>query len=67
MFWRHHTTASAAAPLDKTAFAIAALLLLSSAVLVVFAQPVIDFTEAAAMQLLDVQSYVQAMQLEDVR
>lgn len=64
VFWRHHSTASTAASLDKTAFAIAVLLLSSSAVLVVFAQPVIDFTEAAAMQLLNAQSYVQAMQLE---
>jgi len=65
LFWRHHNPTDSALPLDKTAFAIAALLLLSSPLLVVFAQPVITYTEATAAQILDVQSYLQAMQLED--
>lgn len=63
-FWRHHNVATEAAPLDTAALVIAALLLLSSVVLVVFAQPVISFTEAAAEQILDVRSYLQVMQLE---
>lgn len=63
IFWRHHNTASDAVPLDKVAFAVTALFLLSGPLLVVFAQPVITYTEAAAAQVLDMQSYVQAMQL----
>jgi multicomponent K+:H+ antiporter subunit D len=66
LFWRHHTTPSGAASLDRTAFAIAALLLLSSPLLAVFAQPVISYTQATAAQVLDVSSYLQAMQLEEV-
>jgi hypothetical protein len=31
---------------------------------VVFAQPVISYSEAAVTQILDVASYLQAMQLE---
>ena len=64
VFWRHHNVATEAAPLDTAALVIAALLLLSSVVLVVFAQPVISFTEATAEQVLDVRSYLQVMQLE---
>lgn len=65
LFWRHHNTPSQAESLDKTAFAIAALLLLSSPLLVVFAQPVITYTEAAATQVLNVSSYLDAMQLKE--
>jgi multicomponent K+:H+ antiporter subunit D len=65
LFWRHHNPSSPVPALDKTAFSIAALLLLSSPLLVVFAQPVISYSEAAAAQILDVQSYLQAMQLEE--
>ncbi|MDY0248888.1 MAG: monovalent cation/H+ antiporter subunit D [Pseudomonas sp.] len=65
LFWRHHTTPSGATSLDRTAFTIAALLLLSSPLLAVFAQPVISYTQATAAQVLDVSSYLQAMQLEE--
>ncbi len=65
IFWRNHSTPSAAEPLDKVAFALTALLLLSSPLLVIFAQPVITYTEAAAAQLLDVSSYLQTMQLQE--
>lgn len=65
LFWRHHNTANDAVPLDKAAFIITAFLLLSSPLLVVFAQPVISFTEAAAAQILDVPSYLHAMQLKE--
>ncbi len=65
LFWRNHTTPSEAQPLDKMAFAITALLLLSSPLLVIFAQPVVSYTEAAAAQVLDVPSYLNAMQLEE--
>ena len=65
LFWRNHTTPSEAQPLDKMAFAITALLLLSSPLLVIFAQPVVSYTEAAAAQVLDVPSYLNTMQLEE--
>lgn len=65
IFWRHHNTANDAVPLDKVAFAVTLLLLLSSPLLVVFAQPVISFTQAAAAQILDVPSYLNAMQLQE--
>ena len=65
IFWRHQKTLSKE-PLDKIAFLVTALLLLSSPLLVVFAQPVIAYTEAAAAQVLNVSSYFDAMQLEEV-
>ncbi len=65
LFWRNNNTQSDAAPLDKKAFVIAMLLLLSSPLLVVFAQPVISYTDAVAAQVLDMPSYLQAMQLEE--
>lgn len=65
LFWRHHSAETSAEPMDKVAFALTALLLLSSPLLVVFAQSVISYTEAAAAQLLDVSSYLQAMRLEE--
>ncbi len=65
LFWRHHTTASEAQPLDKVTFAVTALLLCSSPLLVVFAQPLVNFTQATALQVLDAASYLQAMQLKE--
>ena len=65
IFWRHHNTANDALPLDKVAFAVTVALLLSSPLLVIFAQPVISFTQAAAAQILDVPSYINAMQLQE--
>lgn len=65
LFWRQHTTPSDAQPMDKVAFAAAAVLLLSSPLLVIFAQPVITYTEATATQLLNVSSYLNAMQLQE--
>lgn len=64
LFWRQHNAPSNAVALDKTAFAITLVLLLSSPLLVVFAQPVIAYSEAAAAQVLDVSSYFKALQLE---
>lgn len=64
LFWRQHNAPSHAAPLDKTALSVTMVLLLSSPLLVVFAQPVISYSQAAAAQILDVASYLQAMQLE---
>ncbi len=64
LFWRQHSAPSTASPLDKTAFVIVALLLLSSPLLVVFAQPVIAYTAATAAQVLDMPSYLNAMHLE---
>ena len=64
LFWRHTNITSDAAPLDKTALVVAMLLLLSSPLLVIFAQPVIAYTEAAAAQVLNVSSYLNVMQLE---
>ena len=64
LFWRQNNAPSHAAPLDKIALTITMALLLSSPLLVVFAQPVISYSEAAAAQILDVASYLQAMQLE---
>ena len=65
IFWRHHNTVSAAVPLDKAALVITIGLLMSSPLLVIFAQPVINFTQAAAAQILDVPSYLNAMQLQE--
>ena len=65
LFWRQHNAPSHAEPLDNTALAIAMLLLLSSPLLVVFAQAVISYTDATAAQVLDVLSYMQAMQFEE--
>lgn len=64
IFWRHQKNLSKA-PLDKVAFAVAALLLLSSPLLVVFAQPIIAYTDAAAAQVLNVASYLDAMQFKE--
>lgn len=64
IFWRHQKTLSKQ-PLDKSAFLVTALLLLSSPLLTVFAQPVIAYTEAAAAQLLNVPSYLAAMQFKE--
>src|SRR5690554_119886 len=64
IFWRHKKNLSRA-PLDKVAFAVTALLLLSSPLLVVFAQPIIAYTDAAAAQVLNVASYLDAMQLKE--
>ncbi|MDY7218826.1 monovalent cation/H+ antiporter subunit D [Denitrificimonas sp. JX-1] len=65
IFWRSNNTLSGAAPLDKTAYFFTVLLLLTSPLLVVFAQPVIAFTEATAQQIMDVPSYLNAMQLKE--
>lgn len=64
LFWRHKKTLSKE-PLDKVAFLVTALLLLSSPLLVIFAQPVIAYTEAAATQVLNAPSYLSAMQFKE--
>lgn len=64
LFWRHKKTLSKE-PLDKVAFLVTALLLLSSPLLVIFAQPVIAYTEAVATQVLNAPSYLSAMQFKE--
>lgn len=64
IFWRHKKNLSKQ-PLDKTAYLVTALLLFSSPLLVIFAQPVIAYTEAAAAQVLDVSSYLIVMQFRE--
>lgn len=64
LFWRKHNAPSHAPELDKTALLITLMLLVSSPLLVLFAQPVIAYSEAAAVQILDVSSYLNALQLE---
>lgn len=65
IFWRHHNTAHSAESMDKVALLITIMLLLSSPVLVAFAQPLLDFTDATVAQLLNVPSYFNAMQLQE--
>src|SRR5690554_8158844 len=57
LFWRQNNAPSHAAPFDKIARTITMAVLLSSPLLVGFAQPVISYSEAAAAQIRDVASY----------
>ncbi|SDR91761.1 multisubunit potassium/proton antiporter, PhaD subunit [Halopseudomonas litoralis] len=59
LFWRTDPAASGGEPLDGIRVVSVILLLLCSPLLVVFADPMLDYLDATARQLLDPASYAQ--------
>jgi len=61
LFWRHTDVAPSGEPLDGMRLAATLLLLMSSPALVVFAGPTLEYLNQTAAQLLEPQSYIDAV------
>ncbi|MEH6567046.1 MAG: monovalent cation/H+ antiporter subunit D [Halopseudomonas sp.] len=61
LFWRQAEVTAAGEPLDGVRLAAVVILLLASPLLVLFAEPVLAYLDATADQLLQPQSYIDAV------
>ncbi|HDZ56789.1 MAG TPA: monovalent cation/H+ antiporter subunit D [Pseudomonas xinjiangensis] len=59
LFWRSEASSSAGEPVDKVRMVAVGLLLLSSPLLVIFADPLLDYLDATARQILSPAGYIE--------